>query len=339
FSKAWWDMNAIEGVSIAGKYFYVCGDASTMDDRGGWVIFVNRDIISRARLEDPYQVAREGKWTVDKMYEYMVATQEDLDGNGVWELGKDRFGYIGEQNNNYFHISSFNIPLSQKSATGDIIIPATLSDELLAAWDALRPILATHYRDVSDKGGRFTSGLGTFFGCNLGCLYGGSMNKVNFGILPMPKLNEQQEEYWTAAHHTITFGYSIPVTTDLSPDAETNGFDSGREQAAYFLEAFSYWSRQTLTVAFYDQVMLHQMVQDAETVEMLELALKNKHFDPVAFFDFGQIGISLFRQVGPERDTIGNDANYDTLVSTYESRVEAARKALRNYVNYVTQED
>ncbi|MBQ3866523.1 MAG: hypothetical protein II776_06445, partial [Clostridia bacterium] len=254
-SKAWWDHNAIEGMSIAGKAFYVTGDGTTMDDRGSWVIYVNRDLVERARLEDPYKIAFEGKWTIDKMYEYMVATQEDLDGNGVWEIGKDRFGYIGEHINNYFHIAAFNIHISKKSDQGDIIIPATVSEELLAAWDALRPVIASHYRDVSDSGGRFKAGLGTFFGCNLGVLTGGNLSAVNFGILPMPKLNEEQEEYWTSPHHTITYGYSIPVTTDLSPDAQENGFDSGREQAGYFLEAFSYWSRQTLTVAFYDQVM------------------------------------------------------------------------------------
>ena len=131
------------------------------------------------------------------------------------------------------------------------------------------------------------------------------------------------------------------MTTDYASDAETNGFESGREQAAYFLEAFSYYSRSTLTVAFYDQVLMHQMVQDADTVEMLQLALKNKHFDAVALFNFGNIGFSLFSQVGSndQNGQIGTDVNYDTLVSTYESRVEAARKALNNYLNYISVND
>ena len=36
---------------------------------------------------------------------------------------------------------------------------------------------------------------------------------------------------------------------------------------------------------------------------------------------------------------MGTDVNYDTLVSTYESRVAAARKQLNSYINYITRDD
>ncbi|MBP5289358.1 MAG: hypothetical protein J6Z79_05745 [Clostridia bacterium] len=343
-SKAWWDQNAIDGLTISGKAFYVTGDAGTMDDRGSQVIYMNRDIIARAYLDDPYELVREGKWTVEKMVEYMEATKEDIDGDGVYTIGKDRFGYIGEWQNNYFHMAGFNIHIVETSSSGDVKIPGAVSKEMLAAWQALKPLLASPYRDISDSGSRFRAGLGTFFGCNLGVLFGGKLSEIDFGILPLPKLNEEQEYYWTAPHFSITFGYAIPVTTDAASDAETNGFDSGREQAAYFLDAFAYQSRHTLSVAFYDQVMNHQMAKDEETVEMLKLVLEHKHYDIVGLFDFGGLGRGLFGTVGSNAATdvkgvTGTDANYDNLVSTYESRVQAARKALNKYINYIDADD
>ena len=346
--KAWWDQNAIEGFGIAGKAFYVTGDAGTLDERSAWVMYFNKDILEKAHFETPYKLAREGKWTIDKMYEMMEATKEDSDGNGIWEIGKDRFSYIGEPFNNWIHVAACGLHLSRISSAGEIEIPATISEDVLNAWAALKPLLTSPYRDVSDSGSRFRAGLGTFYSCLSGSILNmGKVDTLNFGVLPMPKLNEEQEEYWTSINSSWCYGFAIPVTTDNAPDYEENGFESGREQAGYFLEAFSYYSMGTLSVAYYEQVVKHQVIKDEESVEMMDLALKNKLYDPVVIFNFGKIGNSVFQEAGSNGGKAGStgtavpgsDVNYDTLVSLYESRVNAARKALKNYINYVTAED
>lgn len=347
-SKAWWDHNAVEGLSIGGKVFYVTGSAGTLDERASWIMYFNKDVFIKSHIDMPYDLVKEGKWTIEKMYEIMLATHEDLDGNGIMEIGKDRFGYIGQPENNWFHVAACNVKLSGMTSTGDIDIPPTVNDDVLNAWAALKPLLTSEYRDVSDSGNRFRAGLGTFYACLSGAIL--NMNKndaFNFGVLPMPKMNEQQEDYWTSVDGVWTYSYAIPVTTDNAPDAADNGFFSGREQAGYFLEAFSYYSIDTLSVAFNEQILKYQAVKDAESVEMIEIALKNKIYDPVVLFDFGKMGAaSLFGTVGSNGGQTagqgptakGSDVNYDTLVSVYESRVTAARKALNSYVNYITEE-
>ena len=224
-----------------------------------------------------------------------------------------------------------------------------MNDDVLRAWAKVKPVLTSEYRDVADAGPRFEKGLSTFFSIHAGALLSFGQQDLVFGVLPMPKYDEEQEEYWTSIHPSWCAAYAIPVTTDNATDYEQNGFTSGREQAAYFLEAFSYYSDETLTTAFYDQVMKRQVVKDVESPEMLDLALKNKIYDPVVIFDFGKIGVSLFMQTGSDGyggtgapagvTAKGSDVNYDTLVSVYESRVTAARKALNSYINYITAND
>ena len=347
--KAWWDQNAVEGFSIAGKKFYATGAAGTLDERASWVIYFNKDFVDMAELESPYELVRQGKWTVDKMYEYVLATSEDKDGNGIMEITKDRFGYMGEAASNWFHVAAGGIRLSKTSSSGNIEIPPTVNKEVLSAWTTLKPLLTTEYRDVSDWGPRFRQGLATFFSCNLGAVANMANSNVNFGLLPMPKLSEDQEEYWTSLQGGWCYVYAIPNVVENATDYQANGFSSGQEQAAYFLEAFAYRSMGVLDVAYYDQVVKHQAVRDEDSVEMLDIGLKNKVYDPVVIFDFGKIGMTLFRQVGSngEGGTMGtagvwvkgSDANYDTLVSTYQSRVEAARKQLNSYIDYVTSDD
>ena len=344
-SKAWYDHNAIEGLSIAGKSYYITGDACTLDDRSAWIMFFNKDIIDMSGIlttSELYQKVYDGKWTVDLMYEIVSNTAEDKDGDGVYTVGVDRFGWIAENNTNWYMVAAAGLHISNMSSGGDISIPPTLNADVLNAWAKLKPLLTTPLRDVSDGGDRFRKGQATFFAILLGAIVNMGNSDLNYGILPMPKLNEEQADYWTTIQPGWTYGYAVPTNTDFAEDYETNGFTSGREQACYFLEAFSYYSMNTLTVAYYEQVVKSQAVKDAESQDMLEIGLKNKLYDVVAIFNFGSIGYSIFNEagsVGNRNGVTGSDVNYDTLVSLYESRVTAARKALQNYINYITVED
>ena len=88
-----------------------------------------------------------------------------------------------------------------------------------------------------------------------------------------------------------------------------------------------------ITPAFYDQVLSKQAVKDAESAKYLDLALDTDHIilDPFALFDFGDIGYQLFYDMSPSSG-MANDLSYDNFVSTYTSRVDAARTALQDYI-------
>jgi hypothetical protein len=160
------------------------------------------------------------------------------------------------------------------------------------------------------------------------------------GFLPFPKLNAEQKDYYTSVSFVQLGTYCIPYTVESAEDWETNGFKSGAEQCAYFLEAFAYYSKLIVTPAFYDQVILRQSVRDADSAEMVEIALKNKVYDPVVGYSFGSLS-EIFKECGSPggAGSLGSDSAYDTLVSTYEKRYTAARKALQDYIKYVNAED
>ncbi len=339
--KAWYDPNGMQGMNVGGKVFFINGDGCTLDDRTAWIMFFNKDWVEEV---DPdlnlYEKVTEGKWTIDLMYDLMVKSKKDGNGDGVLTPGnaQDRMGYIGEAMNNWFHVNGCGVTLSRISSSGDYEIPAQPKPELLAAWEALRPLLTSETREVASAGHHFRSGLSTFYACNLGSILNAANTTISMGVLPLPKMNEQQEKYYTGVSYGQLGCFAIPTTVDNCEDWELNGFTSGREQAAYFLEAFSYYSMLTLTPAFYDQVILKQSIRDVESVDMVEIALENKLYDPVVGYDFGKINI--FSECGSgEVGANGTDANYDTFVSTYESRFNAARKALMDYLNYINTEE
>ena len=349
--KNWWDHNLAKGITVAGKLFYVNGDAGTLDDRDAQVMFFNRDLIEKNYLEDPFQLAKNGEWTIDKLFELSEACWEDLDGDGVFVVGKDVAAYMCPGQANWTHVVACGgLTLSDVDEKGNIYLPGGIKKEILDVWGELRPLLTSPHRDVSDSGSRFRNGRAAFYIMNLGSILNYGDSAFNFGVLPLPKRNAEQDKYYTTMEGGWLGVYSIPTTVDNMDEGDYKkaGFESGKEFCAYFLNAFGYYSRDTLTPAFYEDVVKRQMIRDETSLEMLELAVENKVYDPVALYSFGNIAFSMFRSVGclhwsgTNSDyvgAVGDGTNYDTLTSKYAERLEAARKALNNYIKNTTADD
>lgn len=344
-TKSWIDQGALEGLNMAGKIFFVTGDACTIDDRWGVALFYNVEFVKEWDQEaNLYQDVRDGKWTVDRMYQVIQGTAMDLDGDGqIKTYNKDRVGYITSYSANWYHVVGCGVTLSNYSIDGDIEIPTTPKRDLLDVWDECRKVIATPLR-ATTGGGKwpdgtvFRSGLATFYACNIGSLLNWGDVNYQLGILPFPKRNEAQEKYYGAVSFRLG-GFAIPNTVSNDPDKdwEKAGFTSGAEMCAYFLEAYSYYSVNTLTPAFFEQVLGKQIVMDEDSVEMLEIAISNRVYDPAVGYDFGKL-MDAFR-CGSVPDSFGTDINYDNFTTTYVSKVTEAREALRDYLTFINAED
>ena len=341
-NKAWWNKTMTDSLAINNKAFYVTGDCATLDDRATWIMIFNKDIITNAGLESPYKLVNEGKWTIDAMYKYMQDTSVPGD-DGIFQYNKegDIIGYCGETFNNYVHVAAANLYIGAKSADGLITIPDQPKQEIVDAWSALRTLLTSNMRYMSGGSTAFLKGWATFSGLNTAVITKWAAQEVNFGILPFPKVYESQTGYYTAPSYAQLGVISIPQTVeaDASKDWLKNGFASAAEQCAYYLEGFSYWSMNILTPAFYDQVLSKQSVSDADSAANLALTLDTKQivYDPVAIFNFGKIGYAVFSACGADASTMAGDTTkHDELVSTYTSRVDAARTAIEDFMNITT---
>lgn len=340
-NKSWWDSDLINQISLAGKTFMINGDAGTMDDRSCWIMYFNKDYIEKAKLESPYELVFRGEWTVDKLLEYMQATWDDRNGDGVLTPFDDVFGLNDEVGNAWPMVIGCGGQLTRLSSSGDVEIPGVLPDSVLNAWQGLKPVMTSEYRWVTGGNSLFGRGGGgsTFWMINLACVLNLGKLEFPFGLLPYPKLNVEQEDYYTTVQMAWFHVYTMPTTVHQIDAAtlKAAGFETGPEMCAYFMEAFAHYSTDTLKVAFYDQCVKHQAIRDAESIEMLDIALKNKRVDPVVYFNFGALwnGFNACGSAG--YGTKGSDnTNYDALVSTYESRLASARKGLNAYLEYIT---
>jgi len=332
--KAWWDQEAICGTNLGSKIYFLTGDGATLDDRSAWILYYNQDVIREWNPEfNLVQTVKNGEWTLDLMAKIMAETARDNGDGKVDSYTQDRVGLTAERASNWHLIAGCNVHLSDHNDQGSYSLSDQIKPEVLAAWEAAKGVLASPVRYISDVGTYFRKGFSTFYIANVGTMLSSSQATVQVGFLPFPKLNREQEHYHTTVSYSQFGVYCIPATVEQAKDWRVNGFSSGTEQAAYFLEAFSYYSRLIVTPAFYQQVLLKQAALTEETEEMLKLALSHKIYDPVVGLSFG---MDVFASAGcPDGEKWGSDLNYASLQTLYAERLEQGRQALAAYVEYV----
>jgi len=276
----WWDQNMNRDFSIGNKLFFTSGDFSFNQYSATITILFNKQMYTDLALDDPYQLVRDGKWTVDKFGEMGRAALKDLDGNGVYDAD-DQWGYMA-----FSHVYT----LAFMNGMGARYIQKDENDMPYLTTNTEHFISRFHAMfDVLQEGWLFdgnTRGMGRpehIFLENRALFWTELMNWANtlramendFGILPIPKYDEQQPYHIAATG--LPHVMCIPVTTE------------NQERTGVILEALNAESRLTTLTVYYDTMLLNQVARDVESGEMLEIIFANKVYETGRMFWEGNI--------------------------------------------------
>ena len=140
---------------------------------------------------------------------------------------------------------------------------------------------------------------------------------TNFGILPMPKKDTNQDQYYAYCGTGETVGFAIPYNC------------SDPEFSAYMVEAISCESKNYLTPAYMEVNLKSKDAKNDEDLEMLEIIFNNIKYDIGEVYDFGKIKSTLYGMVQSGDSNIVSkldslkdsiDSEIETLIDQYESR-------------------
>ena len=283
--KSWWDKNATEDITIYGKTFYTSGDISFLDREYTFATFFNKDIAEEKNVGDLYALVRDGKWTVDAMSEMSKMVSEDLNGDDQLD-SRDKYGLI-----------MWNDTLvTMINAAGQSL--ATLQDDTLTltANSPIASDMVDKYMTLcNDKsvinfqnttGGvgwveMYTNGQALFLIEYLKALTTFRDTELQYGILPMPKLNEEQDRYYCGLAGYQAGMYCIPADVY---DEELSGI---------ITEAMAYHSQKIVTPAYYDRTLIGRSVQDLESEETLKIIFDSRIYDLGLFYRVGSLNVKL----------------------------------------------
>ncbi len=177
-------------------------------------------------------LAMQGKWTWDAFNEYCRSSAPDSYSSAGSDIRYDNFGFGAE------HLTD-EFPAAMWVSANKPMVPNTYKTPLEVTLDTDEAVeTAKFFRGIYNARGKFPLGNNTAkdafeegriaFYCNdlgyLRTLRDGSDKGEEFGILPMPKLNEEQEEY-RCLLNTDAYVISIPKTLEVADD-ETKKFVS-----------------------------------------------------------------------------------------------------------------
>ena len=130
----------------------------------------------------------------------------------------------------------------------------------------------------------------------------------DFGIIPLPKYDEQQEEYVTTYQWWNARALAVPVTVENT------------DRTGAVLEYFTYASHDTVREAYYDVTLAGKLARDKDSTEMLDL-----------IFNALTADLGLMTEIGGVRNMIVNmmKVGAGNISSTLASNTETVTNAMK----------
>ena len=322
-SRPWWDQRAVAQLNIGGKLYYALGDINTQDNDAIFVPFFNKKLIADYSLENPYQLVKDGAWTLDKFNQMIIEISKDLNGDGVMGV-EDLYGQLGEDLGAYMLFAGAGGAIAPNNAQNypELAInterTSAIIDKMLVNMGNRNLTLLANdyfgkYNNPWDDLTRpmFKNNQGLFYTIGMGT---GDLLRdmeIDFGVLPMPKFDAGQAEYYCPVTTSTASAACIPTTNG---DLPFTGFA---------LEAIAAESKYTVTEAYYDINFTNKNLRDEESIEMMKIILASCSYDLGYMFNFGGL-VDIFSAMAKK--------NANTFASDYEKKEKLAQRAIDKLV-------
>ena len=323
----YYDKNANDNLRIGEKSYFVAGDMLITDDDYTYCCLYNKDMYKNnadlsGQYGDIYDIVREGRWTYDIFYE-MCKVVSQPDENGQWGTTGGTYGNISEGYVTAIWVNGAGVRTVEKGAEPYSLTLNVTSDRSVAAFNKVFEIMTDRSNSIlvdwlgatgwEDTATMFENGQGLFWGTNVSSITtnmaGSEADQIiSFGVLPVPKLDKEQANYFNGINSYQSSVIGIP-----SSNVEN------QEATAYLIELLGYYS-DSVTDAYYEKTLKLQAVEEDADAEMLDLIFNNRLYDLGAIYNWGGNLIGIYSSV--------MRSGTNTLVSTFESQQTAAQTAM-----------
>ncbi len=280
----WWDQRANEYLKMNGKLFFTTGDISILDNECTMVMFFNKMLIADYRLDNPYELVNDNKWTIEKVFEMSKGITNDVDGDGKL-THNDMWGLSCADNapHSFFFASGERITAHDSDGTLELVMNTPRAVEVIDKVMNIcfsDSVLSYHtagagFDDVSKMFNASQVLFVTFALVDINALRNA---EFEFGILPYPLYDENQREY------------NCLISTGLVPALSVPYNCQNTEAVGVTVEAMAYYSVDTLTAAYYDNALKTRYIRDDESGEMLDIIFASRVYDLGFIYNWGGIG-------------------------------------------------
>ncbi len=313
FDNPWWNASFTDSLTIRSdgenKLYLASGDMIVPNAR---VIVMNKEMFTSLHPDVAiYDEILDGKWTLDRMGELTKDVLFDTDGNGTMDAS-DRYPF-GDLDNagvgtSFLHGSGLSLLRVQEGGSLSFIYD---DEKLLSMMEKLYESLYREYtasKTVNISTAEFGEGRVLFGSQVLLKLQVLRDYDTDFGILPFPKYDEAQKQYYSSVWNGLL---GVPVTVS---DADFCG---------HVMEVLNAASVETISPAYYDTLLTSKFSRDEESSAMLDLIFDGVIYDIGFCFD-NWIGLYSF----PAQMMLRGDLNLASYAATNRNTFESHYKPI-----------
>ncbi len=329
-----WDQNALESLSINHKNYFVTGDMNLLAFACTHAIVFNKNIVEKNGLDDPYTLVNENKWTIDKLQEMARLVTADVDGvDGMSH--KDRYGFLINSN----FVTSMYVGSGHKLTSKDANDLPTI--EIIKDANAAASIFTKIFELVNDQTatGQIDNTSGSYYAsakaANISEWTAATESVANelalframsimdivdlgtydcsFGIIPIPKYSENQDEYYSLVSTVLATGAAIPVSA------------ADPEMSAIVLQAMCEASTDTTKYEYIQTVLKGRKIQDYESEAMLDKIFNERVYDLGIVYNWGGESVWDTNSIGSFMNTVAfsGTQTFASTLSSIQSVVQA----------------
>ena len=279
--QPWWTQGFHEAVEYHGVQYATLGSMVLSMYRFGFVTVFNKNLFNDVEQPYLYEHVENGTWTLDKQAQIAPLFYKD-DGNGKQDLTGDVYGFVSDSYTNIdAYWSACQLDIVKKDEDGDLKlvldmerlhgtvekiinlfyntnlatydVPASEDD---AIWRSIRQIFADGYAAMASF--RFLE------------MENSVMRNMaqEYGVVPMPKYDVNQDDYYTLLHDQFTV-IAIPAT--VTGDRLT--------EISAVLEAMSSASYNIVKPVYYEENLRTKIAQDPVAADMMDIITDNVYID------------------------------------------------------------
>lgn len=224
----WWDQSYVREASLSDRLYTVTGALShSAASRLSCVFFDYQNVETWLRdcggADELYRMVEEGRWTVDALADWIKGQFTEVDGDMV-PSDDDVYGLVVDSSDSFLlDALSFGMGsrITERNENGApcLSLGSPRNGEIVGKLNAL---LASKDVKTSAAQESFLKGR-AFFYCTTADFFSRLFDgKRPFGILPMPKLSEEQESYYSLRRGSYSV-VAVPAGIEVSDRAEIAG--------------------------------------------------------------------------------------------------------------------
>ncbi len=327
----WWNQEFNNNMTYGGQLYFTIGDLGTVNKGSTAALYVNLELWEKHGLSEkyggtPYELVRNGKWTVDTVFEAATTIGSDDDNSGKIDY-KDTFGWGGQLDDMWsvFYASGEKIAKANADGYPSITIYNERSARLM---EKLQELVQDkeHYISANDYFGvvqwpsvlveeGFTDGRALFYNASVGTVINLGVMEQAFGMVPVPKADETQDDYYSLVNPWTSTCFAVPTCVV-------------GEKLAMTIDVLNVMGAESLnTVApNYQEILEYMKIRDDDSADMLNnYILPNRGCDVGMVYKWGNL------------DTLLHDMasqNIGTFASNYEAKKDAAENALQETIDF-----